>query len=309
MLTAQDVVATIENPRRILVLGPLATEYIGALAAFGDQAVNNFAGNLMLPPDNPWLCEYPDTLQNVTEQDLAALPQFQFEQDVALFVSINGCSAETKARVLQEMRERLSERIKLMIVYSTDLESFDFVTLQPDGNGGDLQNVGVLFIPHRYASGIDHSIRLTYIGDDPRLGYEGSQSWQFPIEVSRVAGDMDDDGDDGGIGTDTIVILLSVMLGALFVSSSVGIIFWLQQRRTSIAQEQSPPPPHKYSPDNEAVEPDVSSPTTPTEDDIMQTTINETTGAEETKEEENELALGDDDELPVNLNEAIEPDG
>jgi hypothetical protein len=41
----------------------------------------------------------------------------------------------------------------------------------------------------------------------------------------------------------------------------------------------------------------------------MQTTINETTGAEETKEEENELALGDDDELPVNLNEAIEPDG
>eukprot|EP00977_Amphora_coffeiformis_P014580 scaffold4097_cov166-Amphora_coffeaeformis.AAC.37 len=87
--------------RSLYVWGPLNTEYMAETAQFGNPVNDPLPANLMLPPDNPWLCEYPASLENVTSADLALEPQFQFDNDVALFVSINRCSAETKARAVK----------------------------------------------------------------------------------------------------------------------------------------------------------------------------------------------------------------
>ena len=178
------------DPRSLYIWGPLSTEYVAETAQFGDPVPDPLPANLMLPPDNPWLCEYPPSLENITSTDLALLPQFQFDKDVALFVSINRCSAETKARVLAQMNERISNRIKLLILYSTNPQEFQFVSLRADDNESDLEDlrdIGVLYIPHRYASGIDLRMRMQYQGDDPRFSYEGSENWSFPIEVTPLS--------------------------------------------------------------------------------------------------------------------------
>jgi hypothetical protein len=177
------------GPRSLFVLGPLATEYWGQAASFGNPLKDPISANLLLPPDTPFLCEYPPSLENITAADMEGRPEFTFDEDVALFVSINGCSAETKARVAAQLQERISPRIKLLIIYSTDPQSFEFLDLKSDNgdNPPELADIGLLHIPHRYASGIDLRIRMQYMGDDPRITYEGSHLWDFPIRVTPLS--------------------------------------------------------------------------------------------------------------------------
>ena len=187
LLYGQDQV--VAERRSLFIWGPLNTEYMAETAQFGNPLIDPLPANLMLPPDNPWLCEYPASLENITSADLALEPQFQFDNDVALFVSINRCSAETKARVMAQMNERISKRIKLLILYSTNPQEFQFVSLRADSDKDleELRDIGVLYIPHRYASGIDLRMRMQYQGDDPRFSYEGSENWRFPIEVTPLS--------------------------------------------------------------------------------------------------------------------------
>ena len=196
------------EPRSLYIRGPLQTEYIAETATFGHPLNETLTANLMLPPDNPWMCEYPEYLENITSTQIALEPRFQFDEDIALFVSINHCSPETKIRVVEEMRQRITDRIRLVILYSTDPTDFSFESLSADKEGDnppDLREIGVLFVPHRYAAGIDLRMRMQYQGDDPRFGYETSQYWKFPIEVTelsdearrpRSSGDSTYDGGD-----------------------------------------------------------------------------------------------------------------
>ena len=177
------------EPRSLYIYGTLATEYSAELARFGNPMDRSVPANLYLPPDNPWLCEYPPSLENLTKAEIATKPEFFFNQNVALFVSINRCSAETKARVAAQMAERISDKIKMIILYSTNPQEFKFVSVKADNedNPPDLANIGVLYIPHRYASGIDLRMRMQYQGDDPRFGWESSERWHFPIEVTAFS--------------------------------------------------------------------------------------------------------------------------
>jgi hypothetical protein len=187
LLGASSVQA--DGARSLFILGPLATEYWGQSASFGNPLDEPISANLMLPPDNPWLCEYPPSLENVTAEYMEGRPEFAFEEDIALFVSINGCSAERKARVAAQLQQRITPRIKVLILYSTDPQSFEFLKLQSDNgdNPPELKDIGMLHIPHRYASGIDLRIRAQYEGDDPRITYEGSHLWNFPIRVTALS--------------------------------------------------------------------------------------------------------------------------
>uniref|UniRef100_A0A6S8I405 RING-type domain-containing protein n=1 Tax=Amphora coffeiformis TaxID=265554 RepID=A0A6S8I405_9STRA len=207
--------------RSLYVWGPLNTEYMAETAQFGNPVNDPLPANLMLPPDNPWLCEYPASLENVTSADLALEPQFQFDNDVALFVSINRCSAETKARVLAQMSERISKRIKLLILYSTNPQEFQFVSLPADSEEDveDLRDIGVLYIPHRYASGIDLRMRMQYQGDDPRFSYEGSQDWNFPIEVTPLSDTARGINRDNSAYTGGDIYWFRIILFSLLIAS------------------------------------------------------------------------------------------
>lgn len=209
------------EPRSLFIWGPLSTEYVTETAQFGDPLDEPVMANLMLPPDNPWLCEYPESLNNFSSAELLLKPEFQFDKSVALFVSINRCSAETKARVLAEMRERISESIKLLVLYSTNPQEFQFVSLRADSEADpeDLRDVGVLYIPHRYASGIDLRMRMQYQGDDPRFSHEGSEDWNFPIEVTALSDDtlLDRNESSGYSGGDIYwfrIILFSLLIAS-----------------------------------------------------------------------------------------------
>ena len=210
------------EPRSLFIWGPLSTEYVTETAQFGNPIDEPLSANLMLPPDDPWLCEFPPSFENLTETDVALLPQFsELDQDVALFVSVNECSAETKARVALQLQQRISYRVKLLVLYSSNSQEFNFVSLASDDgdNPEDLRSIGVVYIPQRYASGIDLRMRMQYQGDDPRFGYDGSEHWSFPIEVTALSDNVRYRGGDGPGYNGGDIYWFRIILFSLLIAS------------------------------------------------------------------------------------------
>jgi hypothetical protein len=214
-----------KTTRTIRLWGSLPATYVGKVAAFGNALEEPLAANLMLPPDDPWLCEFPASFQNISSSSFlqAANP---IPYKIALFVSLNGgCSAEQKARVALEIRQKVTPRLELLILYSTNpydeninngdsssdllLESLQLDPGSPwldnDLNLDGERNLGILHVPQRYATGIDVRIRVhaNSRNADPRMGLPTNEEWKLEVEVAPLSlsgGDYSDDGYHGSSG-------------------------------------------------------------------------------------------------------------
>ena len=210
--------------RTIRIWGSLPATYVGKVAAFGNALDAPFAANLMLPPDDPWLCEFPESLKNTSSSSSSSSSSFSGNNvinlppvpyKIALFVSLNGCSAEQKARVALEIRQNVTPRLELLILYSTNpndendellLESLQLDPGSPwldnDLNLDGERNLGILQVPQRYATGIDVRIRVhtNARNADPRLGMPTNEEWKLEVEVAPLSGYNDDGYHNGGSG-------------------------------------------------------------------------------------------------------------
>mmetsp|Transcript_4310 Transcript_4310/g.11799 ORF Transcript_4310/g.11799 Transcript_4310/m.11799 type:complete len:613 (-) Transcript_4310:75-1913(-) len=206
------VQADTSTVRTLSIGGSFSVNYVAEVAAFGDPLEGPARTyNLMLPPDDPWLCQFPEAyvplVNNHTAVVVAAASESSSSSQlpVALFISINRCSAEQKARVAQEIQQRVSHRLKLLVVYSPDPRAISLMRLQPDGSSGSTgigQDLGIVHVPYRYAAGIDTRMRMAWSGRDPRFLVDDNEYWSFPITLSNYTTDDDDkwtlDDDDDG---------------------------------------------------------------------------------------------------------------
>jgi len=208
---AQDDESSI---RRFTVGGALPARYLAQVATFGNPLLKSQTYNLMLPPDNPWLCEFPEAYVSMMDNStIQARAQEEYPYPVALFISINRCSPEQKARVAAQIQQRVNSRLELLVVYSPDPRSLSLLELKPDNVSAppdpSLNNLAVVHVPYRYAAGIDTRMRMAWSGSDPRFLIGDNELWSFPVQVSNWSstdddytppddGRFDEDDDDGG---------------------------------------------------------------------------------------------------------------
>lgn len=131
-------------------------------------------------------------------QTLLEHPEDVSSRPVALFVSINRCSAEQKAKVAAQIQKTITSRIELLVVFSPDPRALNLLELQPDDPNSppdpDLSKIGLVHVSYRYAAGINDRLLIAQNGFDPRFLLNNNNQWDFPIQLSNYSGFYNYDG-------------------------------------------------------------------------------------------------------------------
>ena len=158
-----------------------------------------------MPPDNPFLCQYPEIYANLSENSANTILEHSadwYPSPVALFVNVNNCTAERKAEVAVEIKQKLMSQLELLVIYSPNAERNDLVTLYPDSPDSmdSYRSIGLVYIPFSYAAGLSTRLRLNIATADPRLLIRNNINWTFPIQLDNytVRADSGDDKTGGG---------------------------------------------------------------------------------------------------------------
>ncbi|KAL7578235.1 hypothetical protein ACA910_012656 [Epithemia clementina (nom. ined.)] len=200
----------------LVVGGPFPERYLAQVASFGNPLDGSDGNdvlrsyNLMFPPDDPALCTFPESFANMTyNQTLQIKEQVELmypPTPVALLVNVDSCSAEQKAKVALEIKEKLMDQIELLVVYSADPQKTNMITLQqdnPETNNYSYRSIGLVFITYRTIVGIDRRMRISWAvtKPDPRLFVNNNYEWTFMIQLSNyTASGGNDDHFRGGEG-------------------------------------------------------------------------------------------------------------
>lgn len=176
----------VDQLRRVIALDRLPTSYFGSIATFGDPLSTTVRANLMVPPDDSFLCQRPTALQNFTEptrveSESSGLP-------IALFVSIDGCSPEQKARVALDLRKNVNSLVQYLLVYSPiPSRNNTFLRLMPDSPDVDNKyaEIGIIYMPYEFALGIATQMRskASTQSVNPAFMAEGNELWQFLLQI------------------------------------------------------------------------------------------------------------------------------
>ena len=167
---------------------PFATFKCGIQrAAFGNPLLDSFVNaNLMVPPDDEMLCEFPEYLKDNPLVDLA-FETFTFP--VALFVSSTGCSAEQKARVALELQKAITPKIKYLILDNPG-EGDELIELHLDDPAtvDDFSDLGVLSVNRFCGEKIGRRVKDASIrsGADPRLSHPDNQNWTCFVNIDTL---------------------------------------------------------------------------------------------------------------------------
>lgn len=171
------------------------------VAAFGEPLdQTRLRWNLMVPPEDLFLCEVPEMFRNWTMPRINTTAQ---NLPIALLVSAENCTAETKARNVMEIQAKVHSQVKNLILYSGSLNQLSPLVLEPDSaEGAEDINVGILHIPHRYARSIGFQMeRRSHLSpsgaDNPFLLQDGNDLWRFRINIVPYSSPRSQSSPDG----------------------------------------------------------------------------------------------------------------
>lgn len=194
-----------------MVSGPLPAKYTAQVASFGNPLDGSDGNNvtrtynLMLPPDDQRLCEYPEIYANLTKNQTEVIkdliPKMYSSMPIALMVNVYSCSAERKAQIALQIKENLMSQLELLVIFSPDRKKQGLVTLHPDypSSNKSFNSIGLIYVPFLTASGLDYRMRVNWSGADPRLLLDDNFKWSFPIQLTNYSAEEGDGlGDAGG---------------------------------------------------------------------------------------------------------------
>lgn len=116
------------------------------VAKFGDQFQDSkyFEPLLMLPPDEPNLCVFPASLENMTRLEARNLTM---DRPFALLVARGDCAFDQKALMVAEMQDRFATYLKYMIVYNNNsLLPNELIYMSSNSTLQGLERVGATFL-------------------------------------------------------------------------------------------------------------------------------------------------------------------
>ena len=164
--------------------------YPSRIAVFGDQFYGDtFEANLMLPPDDQMLCEFPPSLENLTT---AEAHNWTASRPIALLLSRGNCSFEQKARVALKMPENFTTLLKYMIVYNnneTRSVTEDVLIMSPPANDSEseeLDKMGYLFVSTISGQAILSNDRARATLTDQSFTFlsERNRDWDLRVSTS-----------------------------------------------------------------------------------------------------------------------------
>jgi hypothetical protein len=178
--------------------------YRAQAAIFGYQFddVRAVDANLMLPPDDPSLCEFPPSLYNISKAE--ANLTMEVQRPIALLVSRGKCNFDDKARVGLALREHLTSLLKYMIIYNNRPDEADSLVIMSSPAEGEkfneLNAMGFLFISS--TSGADALAKVQShaetIGQNSTFRGKPDESWYLPIFLEVIPTTSEDNSDSSG---------------------------------------------------------------------------------------------------------------
>ena len=169
-----------------------SSPYTSIIAQFGDQFYGDtFEANLMLPPDDQMLCEFPPSLENLTT---AEAHNWTASRPIALLVSRGNCSFEQKARVALQMQEKFTTLLKYMIVYNNNMtksvpeDVLTMSTATDESESEELEKMGYLFVSTISGEAILSKVEAHATLTDQSFTFlsERNRDWDLPISMEVV---------------------------------------------------------------------------------------------------------------------------
>jgi hypothetical protein len=154
------------------------------VADFGyqfDSTTGHTANLLLAPEEDPFLCSYPTSLQNLPPRDASS--------PIALFVSRGECSFEEKAMVALEIQRNFTQDLQYVIIYNNDRENPSQL-IRMGATNLTLPTLGFVAVSTRAGSYTMSSImyyssvsqQSPYIGADVN---ETNGNWEYPIDIEE----------------------------------------------------------------------------------------------------------------------------
>lgn len=158
-------------------------QYQVLMATFGDQLETESSFNVMLPPDDRYLCNFPNlTSINSTSEEITARIE-SIAHPIALLVPrTSPCSNQQRAKILLEMQKEISSMLKLLIVYEEEPKYMGyFLLLKPDDEPApeELNGVSLTYIPFLELREFARRMEQFADGDDAFFLHPGNEDWSF----------------------------------------------------------------------------------------------------------------------------------
>ena len=170
-------------------------EFDAREAQFGEafSSQRTHAADLMLPPESPELCQYPDSLRNISKQYVEDyLLKFRGRKPLALLVRRGQCSDDQKARVALEIQRNITSSLRYMVVYNDNYRDPNALfTMKTNASGmayEELNQMRFMSISNRSGRRTLNVIELKQQStpglSSPHLLSNTSENWYFSIEFA-----------------------------------------------------------------------------------------------------------------------------
>lgn len=169
------------------------------MASFGDQLQNESTFNVMLPPDDRHLCNFPNlTAINSTEEEIADRVNSIVHPIALLVPRSSPCSNQQRANVLLEMQKEISNKLQLLIVYEEEPDYVGyFLLLKPDQEPApeELNGVSLAYIPFLELRDLARRMEEFASGENLFFLHPGNEDWLY---IHTVLGEWVPLGVDSG---------------------------------------------------------------------------------------------------------------
>ncbi|KAI2514102.1 RING-like zinc finger [Fragilaria crotonensis] len=184
----------------ITILDSSPVTFRSQVAKFGDQFQysKNLQPLLMLPPDEPNLCVFPSSLENMTRLEARNLT---LDRPFALLVARGNCSFDEKALMVAAMQDRFAPYLKYMIVYNTNSsQPNDLIYMSSNSTVQGLEGVGATFLS--WNAGVMLLDKVSnysnHTGLSSKFLSDSTRDWDLRVNLEVVF-----PKDDQGSGTDS----------------------------------------------------------------------------------------------------------
>jgi hypothetical protein len=182
--------------RAVLTIVEFTTwSYQAEIADFGNSMKDRYriyGSRLMTPPDDPRLCEFPESLLHFTNNSISV--DRMYRTPIALLVSLDegGCSPITKVRVAMEIQKKVTSALQYVVFYNNDPDDHDsIISLQYPAlelSSENFDEIGLVSVSTSTGISILGRIKQLAVvtGTNPQFMAEGNRLWQLPTVIERL---------------------------------------------------------------------------------------------------------------------------